>query len=293
MFVILQRSNTVTGVVNSKRYSREFEDVSPLLYSTSTSSTSSTSIYSRSNRSKTRSPSLEELLEEVEKDIKGPDYRYIPPTLSDSDNDTGSVSCHPLDRLSNGSLSPNNSNSSYNFYRTPRLSSSSQIRHTPSPLLKSPQHTKDTTLYDLLSPQGFLKPRTSKTSLSERENNDDDYVCLRPSSEINRRTVTENGRQNTYSVPLIPDEVLSHTYEYLPPLPQEKWKKEEEGFESYIEMGPRIDMKQNLSPKIPSSPLKFSPAKKGTIIQTIHTIQSHIHCTVNIVLSCTCTCISL
>ena len=230
-----------------------------MLYSSSTSSNSTSSFHSRSNRSKTRSPSLEELIEEVEKESKGPDYRYVPQPLSDSDNDTGSVTCHPLNRLSSGSLSPNNNNCSYNFYRTPRLSPG-RIRHTPSPLLKSPRQSKDS-LYDLLSPQGFLKPRTPKTSLDMGcEKKDDDYVCLRPSSEIHRRTMTEDGRQNTYSVPLISDEALSHTYEYLPPLPKEKGKREEVGFESYIEMAPSEPKE---SPKMPSSLLKFSPIKKG------------------------------
>ena len=261
-----QRSNTVCGTVNSKRYSREFEDVSPFLFSSGSANV---------RRSKTRSPSLEELLEEVEKETKGPDYRYVPPPTSDSDNDTGSVSCHPLNRMSSGSISPNNN--AYNFFRppslTPAASTAQQSKHCPSPLLKSPQQSKDP-LYDFLSPQGFLKPRSeseegSKVTLRNlHEKKDDDYVCLRPSSELHRRVMPNKGDKNTYSVPLLSDEVLSHTYEYLPPLPQPQEKssikRELEGFESYVEMAPRSDLKTKSSPKkIPGSPLKFSPVKKG------------------------------
>ena len=255
------------GTPYSKRYSREFEDVSPFLFTSSNSSSSSSSSIQqlRSARSKTRSPSLEELLEEVEKESRGPDYRYVPPPLSDSDNDTGSVSCHPLNRLSNSSSPSPSPNNSYNFFKAPNLTPPSRAGHySPSPLLKSPQQSKDA-LYDFLSPQGFLKPRSPKTAvISEQEKRDDDYVCLRPSSEYQKRSLARNDK-STYSVPLLTDEVLSHTYEYLPPLPKEKARKEEEeGFESYIEMAPLTDAKLKMSPKkVPASPLKFSPAKKG------------------------------
>lgn len=216
------------------------------------SSSSCSSRGSGSSRSKTRSPSLEELLEEVEKEARGPDYRYVPPTSSDSDNDTGSVSCHPLNRLSNGSLS---SNSSSNFKST--SNSHSSHRYSPSPLLKSPPQYKD--LQEILSPQGFLRPRENKTTpTGNNEKRDDDYVCLRPTSEIHRRKLSDVPGKQTYSVPLLSDEVLSHTYEYLPPLPKESEKKKElPGFESYVEMAPRSDLKPKMSP------LKFSSSKKG------------------------------
>ena len=163
--------------------------------------------------------------------------------------------------LASGNLSP--TSPTYNFNKTPKLSPA-HSRHSPSPLLKSPHQTKDP--YDFLTPQGFLKPRQPRSNTDNKE--DDAYVILRPSSEIGRRTSLKGPSNNVYSQPL-PPSVLSHTYEYLPPLPKDnemkKKKEEQEGFESYIFMAPRSDL--NTKPPqpaiTPSTPLKFSPVKKG------------------------------
>ena len=252
----------MSGAIHSKRYSREFEDVSSLMYSSSSCSSRG----SHSSRSKTRSPSLEELLEEVEKEAKGPDYRYVPPPSSDSDNDTGSVSCHPFNRLSNGSIS---SNSSTNLKSPSFTGNSHNSRHySPSPLLKSPAQYKD--LQEL---QGFLRPCENKTTpTGNNEKRDDDYVCLRPTSEIHQRKLSDVPNKQTFSVPLLSDEILGHTYEYLPPLPMESEKKEElPGFESYVEMAPRSDFKPLL---------KFSSSKKGRLCDYMynHNIYIYVYC---------------
>lgn len=223
-----------------------------LTTSTTNGSTGSSIDSRRSHRSKTRSPSLEELIEEAEKESEGPNYRY--PLPSSSDSDTSSVGYHSVNRMSSSSLSSPTSNNSatYNFTRVPKLSPNHGT-HSPSPLLKSPYS------------DFILKPRVTKTvsQSSENEKKDEDYVCLRPSSEIHVPRKTQ-GRVQLNSVPILSDDVLSHTYEYLPPLPLKEKEKKDDAFDSYIEMAPRTDLRPMSTPSnLPKSPLKFSPVHKG------------------------------
>ena len=85
-FLSQQRSDSqpVGSAPLTRRYSREFEDIQlthrQYSSSSSVSSYSPSAIYypisDRSDRSTTRSPSLDDLLEDVEREVHGPDYRF-------------------------------------------------------------------------------------------------------------------------------------------------------------------------------------------------------------------------
>lgn len=285
-------SQPVGSAPLTRRYSREFEDIQlthrEYSSSSSVSSYSPSAIYypisDRSDRSTTRSPSLDDLLEDVEREVHGPHYRFVPRS-SDSE-DSSSVTYKPVHKLSievrsprplsETKSSPIITNLTSVAASLPNLvNSSSRHRHSPN---RSPNQKKDP-IYDNLAPQGGLMPKSqTHTEICSEHGNEkelkpteeDSYVCLRPSIESDKRSSPDGqDSSNLYSHPVLSDEVINHRYEYLPPLSKTETGTEN-GFESYIYMAPRNDYKppvtSSTSPLTSStSPLKSPQTKKAVI----------------------------
>ncbi|XP_019851364.1 PREDICTED: ankycorbin-like [Amphimedon queenslandica] len=247
------RDRSVSVTTPPKRYSREFEDLPPRLYTFSSAGRlqGGRSPLVLSMRSNTRTPSLEEMPEiSVEETLAKPNYKYIP-TQSDDSEDNSSVTYKPLLRISchsdvvsnpptlprsrgstsTGQISSLNT-SMPNLAITNAGSNRSSAVFSPSPLAGTP-NTPSNPIYDYLSPK-VSSPSKSSVKDEESDSENDSYVCLSPRLTSDKRT-SPDGQDDSFTV--LSDDVLHHQYEYLGPLPDED--ELEDDFESYVYMAPR------------------------------------------------------
>lgn len=187
-----------------KRYSREFEDL-PILTSSSPSPIS---------RSAVGSSSIEQLLAEVEKEVHGPDYRYIPP--SDDSEDGSSVTYTSIRRANDAIMRPR--------------------CHTTPDKLQFPQRRQ--------------RRGVSPLATHKRES-DPDYDNLKPRTAPERRRVEGSYVSVHFSPSPAPAEpgprtspdgeagvgVEDHDYEELPAV-------QDDDFDCYVYMAPSIDKKE-------------------------------------------------
>ena len=186
-----------------KRYSREFEDL-PLV----TSSSSPTS------RPAMGSSSIEQLLSEVEKEVHGPDYRYIPP--SDDSEDGSSVTYTSIRRANDAIMRPR-CHTSPDALQLPRR----RPRRGVSPL--ATHKTEPDPDYDNLKPRAAPEQRRAVGS----------YVTVHfspsPSPAEHSPRTSPDGEAG--------EGLEDHDYEELPAV-------QDDDFDSYVYMAPSRDKKE-------------------------------------------------
>lgn len=158
-------------------------------------------------------PSIEQLLSEVEKEVHGPDYHYIPPPPSDDSEDGASVTYTSIQRAT--------TTKTQRRYTTPASLKPPQLQRKSL----SPQSKKKDPMYDNLLP-------LAKSVLPEKRRAEGGYITVHfPSSS--------NPQLHEPEVRTSPDgqdqgSVEDHDYEELPPMI-------DDDFDCYVYMAPSKD----------------------------------------------------